>query len=241
VGNVALLLAGELQRMARYHVLGAGFVVAIIWLVVLHFTEVIGVATMLPMLLFFDAVTMSIILIGVTLFFEKQEGTLRSLQVSPINRTEQVLAKTGGNIVNTLVTLVVLYLYAWIFKETPLSFIALFLAVLLVSAFHSLVGFLLTYRARGFTELLMGGLAYFFIFMMPVVFERIGLIQNSFVKGVLYLAPTKAAFILLNASGGGLETWEILFSIFYLLSASAVLLYFVLKKYNEFALKESGV
>lgn len=241
MGSFGILLKGELQRMLRYHILGAGFVVAVIWLVVLHFTEVIGVATMLPLLLFFDATSMSIILIGVTLFFEKQEGTIRSLQVSPINRPEQILAKIGGNILTNVQTLVIVYLYAWFFKEIDLSFMGLLLAVIIVGLFHSLVGFLLTYRARGFTELLMGMFVYFFAFMFPVVFEQIGLIQNEIATGIMYILPTKASLILLNSAGGGMETWEILFSAFYLLAASAVLLYFVLKKFNEFALKESGV
>ncbi len=82
---------------------------------------------------------------------------------------------------------------------------------------------------------------YLFAFMLPVVFEQIRLIQNEIAKGIMYLMPTKAAFILLNSSGGGLETWEILFSAFYLIALSAVLMYFALKKFNEFALKESGV
>jgi fluoroquinolone transport system permease protein len=241
VGSFAVLLQGELQRMLRYHILGAGFVVTIIWLLVLHFTEVIGVATMLPMLLFFDTTSMTIILIGVTLFFEKQEGTIRSLQVSPINRPEQILAKIGANILSNLQTLVFLYLYAWFFKEIDLSFIALLVAVMIIAIFHSLVGYLLTYRVRGFTELLMAMFVYLFAFMLPVVFEQIGLIQNEIAKGIMYLMPTKAAFILLNSSGGGLETWEIIFSGFYLIALSAVLMYFVLKRFNEFALKESGV
>lgn len=241
MGSFAILLKGELQRMLRYHILGAGFVVAILWLLVLHFTEVIGVATMLPLLLFFDTTSMTIILIGVTLFFEKQEGTIRSLQVSPINRTEQILAKTGSNILSNVITLVILYLYAWLFKEIALSFMVLLAAVIIIGLFHSMVGYLLTYRSKGFTELLMGMFVYFFAFMLPVVFEQIGLIQNEIAKGFLYLIPTKAAFILLNSAGGGMETWEVIFSAFYLLAVSAVLMHFVLKKFNEFALKESGV
>jgi fluoroquinolone transport system permease protein len=241
VGSIGVLLVGELQRMLRYHILGAGFVVALIWLLVLHFTEVIGVATMLPLLLFFDATSMAIILVGVTLFFEKQEGTIRSLQVSPINRTEQIMAKILGNILTVVQTLVILYLYAWFFKEIKLSFVALLLAVILIGVFHSLVGFLLTYRARGFTELLMGMFVYFFAFMFPVVFEQIGLIQNEVVRGILYLLPTKASLILLNASAGGIEAWEVYFSAFYLVAVSGLLFYYVLKRFNEFALKESGV
>lgn len=241
VGSFAILLKGELQRMLRYHILGAGLAVSLIWLLVLHFTDVIGVATMLPLLLFFDATSMSILLVGVTLFFEKQEGTIRSLQVSPINRTEQIQAKIWGNILTNVQTLLILYLYAWFFKEIHLNLFTLLLAVILIALFHSLVGYLLTYRSRGFTELLMGMFVYFFLFMFPVVFEQIGLIQNEFIKGLLYLTPTKASLILLNSAAGGMETWEVYFSAFYLVAASGLLFYFVLKRFNEFALKESGV
>ncbi|HHX77714.1 MAG TPA: hypothetical protein GX697_05130 [Firmicutes bacterium] len=69
MSNFIILLGGELQRMLRYHILGAGFIVSIIWLLVLHFTEVIVVSTVLPLLLFFDAVSMSVLLVGVMLFF----------------------------------------------------------------------------------------------------------------------------------------------------------------------------
>lgn len=241
MNNFITLLVGELQRMLRYHIFGAGFVVSLIWLLVLHFTETIGVNTVLPLLLFFDAVSMSVLLVGVMLFFEKQEGAIRSLQVSPISRTEQILAKTGGNILSNVQTLVILYLYAWFLKDTGLSFLVLLAAILLASFAHSMMGFLLAYRARGFTEMLMGLMAYSFIFVIPVIFEHVGLIQGGPLKYLLYLLPTRASLVLINAAAGGMETSEVLLAAVYLVALSVVLLHFVLKKFNEFALKESGV
>ncbi|HHX77715.1 MAG TPA: hypothetical protein GX697_05135 [Firmicutes bacterium] len=138
-------------------------------------------------------------------------------------------------------TLVILYLYAWLFKDTNLSFLVLLAAVILIALFHSMVGFLLVYRAKGFTEMLMGLLAYSFIFIFPVIFEHVGLVQGGLVRYILYLLPTRASLVLINAAAGGMETSEVLLAAVYLVALSAVLLHFVLKKFNEFALKESGV
>ncbi|QOY33828.1 ABC transporter permease [Anaerobacillus isosaccharinicus] len=241
MSNFLVLFIGELQRMKKYHILGASFVIALLWIGVLHLTEIQNVSNIFPLLLFLDATSMSILMIGVTMFFEKQEGSMKSLLVSPIHKLEYILAKTGANIVSNLLTLVLLFTYAMMFKELELSLLWLIFAVILISFFHSLLGFLLTYYSKDFTQLLMAMMKYSFVFIIPVLLEQIGLITNDFIVKLLYAIPTKASMILLNASIGVVETWEIVVSILYLFAISVGVLFVVLKKHDEFALKESGV
>ncbi len=241
MSSFGVLFAGELQRMARYSIFGASILVAGLWVLVLHFTEVQDIGAILPLLLFVDAVSMAIILIGATIFFERQEGTLKTLLVSPISKTEYVLAKTSANIVSSLMTLVIVYSYAWFFREVNLSFAALLGAVALIAIFHSLVGFYLSYYSADFTDLLMGMFKYMLIFMIPVFFELAGLIKNEVLTRLMYVLPTRASMTLLQASGGGMEFWEVLFSAVYLVGISAILLATVLRKFDEFAVRESGV
>lgn len=227
--------------MKKYHILGASLVIALLWIAVLHLTEIQNVTSIFPLLLFLDATSMSILMIGVTMFFEKQEGSMKSLLVSPINKFEYILAKSGANIVSNLVTLAILYTYAKVFKDLELSLLWLIFAVIFISFLHSLLGFLLTYYSKDFTELLMGMMKYSFVFIIPVLLDQIGLITNDFFAKLLYVIPTKASMILLNASIGAVETWEIVLSIIYLLIISSGVFFVVLKKHDEFALKESGV
>lgn len=70
--------------------------------------------------------------------------------------------------------------------------------------------------------------------------EQVGLIKNKTVEKILFLIPTKSSNILLQATGGGVETWKIWFSIIYLLLASLTLFFIVWKKFDDFAIKESG-
>lgn len=241
MNNILYLFAGELQRMKRYNILGASIFLSIIWIGVLHFTEIRDVTIIFPLLIFLDATSMALLMVGVTMFFEKQEGVIKTLLVSPISKTEYIVAKTCSNIFSNLLTLVILYLYALFFKEINVNILGLIGAVILISLFHSFVGFILTYYSKDFTELLIGMIKYSFVFMIPILLEETGLIKNDVIQKLLYLIPTKAALILLNASTGGIQKNIIIYSSIYLIVTSALLYYVVYRKFDEFAIRESGV
>ncbi|WP_160719283.1 fluoroquinolone export ABC transporter permease subunit [Isachenkonia alkalipeptolytica] len=239
--NLKTLLIGELQRLQRYHIMAASLVVTVIWIGVLQFTDVDDVTNIFPLLLFLDATAMSITLIGVSMFFEREEHTLKGLFVAPITKEEYMISKIIGNIVSNLQTLVILYLYAWIFKEINLNIFLLVLYVIIISIFHSMIGFLLAYRSKSFTELLTGVIKYMFIFLIPVVLEQVGVITGDLMTNLLYVLPTKASLLLLNSTTNGVETWEVFYGIFYLIALSLLLAVVIRKGFETFVAKESGI
>ncbi len=241
MNNFGVLLKGELQRMQKYHILGASFLVSLIWIAVMHFSGIENVDGIFPLLLFVDATTMAMLMVGVTMFFEKQEGTLKTLLVSPINKVEYILAKSMANVTSSLLSLVLLYTYAKIFKDLDVNVLGLFAAVFLIAFFHSLLGFILMYNTRDFTSLLMGIMAYSFVIMIPVLLNEIGVLAGDMADKILMILPTKAASTLLFATTGIGETWAITFSVVYLLTATGVLYKVVTSKFDDFAVKESGV
>ncbi len=239
--NLKPLFLGEIQRLQRYHIIAASLVVAVIWIGVLHFTDVEDVTSIFPLLLFLDATTMSVTLIGVSMFFEREEHTLKALFVSPITKEEYMVSKIIGNIVSNLQTLVLLYLYARIFKEINLNVFLLVFYVIIISVFHSMIGFLLAYRSKSFTELLTGVVKYMFLFLIPVVLEQVGVITGELVSNLLYLLPTKAALLLLNSTTNGVETWEVVYGVLYLIALSLILGGVIKKGFDAFVAKESGI
>ncbi|MTI49284.1 ABC transporter permease [Sporosalibacterium faouarense] len=241
MNNFLVLLTGEIQRMKKYNILGASLLVSIIWIGVLHFTEIENVSNIFPLLIFLDATSMSMLLVGVSMFFEKQEGTLKSLLISPINKNEYILAKVFSNVVSNIITLGILYAYARIFKEIDINVLGIFSAVILIGFFHSLIGFILTYYSKDFTGLLMGMLKYSFVFMIPVLLQEVGIIKSELIGKILYIIPSKSAMVLLKSSAGGIDIWSILLSTAYMILGSVVIYYFVSKKFDKFAVKESGV
>lgn len=241
--NLSVLLKGEVDRLQKYHILAASLLVAFIWIGVMHLTEVEDVTGIFPLFLFLDATSMSMVLIGVTMFFEREENTLKAIFVSPVTKKEYITAKILGNILSNMQTLIILYLYAWIFKEIHISILTLVLYVMLISIFHSLVGFLLAYHTKSFTELLTGMIIFMFALLIPVVLEEVGIITVAWLQNVLYLLPTKAALLLLNSTAetSAVETWEVAYGMGYLIFASGVLLVFIQRGFEVFLAKESGI
>lgn len=241
MNNFLALFVGEVQRMQKYNILTASVFVSFFWIGMVHLLDVPDITFLFLMVVFFDLVSMSILMVGVTIFFEKQEGVLKSLIVSPISKIEFLSAKTIGNLVSNIVTISIVYIYAAIFQEINISIIGLLGTFLLVGVFHTLVGILLIYRSRDFTELLVKMMSYFLLFMIPVLFEQLNLITSRIYSYALYIIPTKSAATMLEAVAGNVELWEILLSVFYLSIGSVILGYFVIKKFKDFAIRESGV
>ena len=241
MNNVFVLIGGEIQRMKKYNILGASVFVALIWIGVLYFTEAEDINYLFPYLVFFDAVSMAMLMVGVTMFFEKQEGTFKTLLVSPINKSEYILSKVFANIISNILTLLLLYLYARIFKQIDLNILGLLGAVILVAFFHSLLGVILTYYSKDFTDLLMKMVIYSLILMFPVILEQVGIISGQLIDKLLYAIPTKASMSLFLASTGLVETWEIYLSTAYMVTACVIMYIIVSKKFDEFAVKGSGV
>jgi len=239
--NFPALLLGEIQRMWKYNIMAASLLVALIWIGVLHFTGLQDVSRIFPLLIYLDATSMSMLFVGVKMFFEKQEGTFKTLLVSPISKAEYILSKTSANIFSNIETLLFLYLYAKLFKNIDVNILGLLGGVVLIAFFHSLIGFILTYYSKDFTELLMGMMKYAFIFMVPVLFEQVGIIQVEVIKKLLYALPTKVSMLLLQASTGNIASRDIYFSVAYLLLASVLAYLVVSRKFDEFAVREGGV
>lgn len=239
--NFMILVLGELKRMIEYNIAAASIVVALIWIGVLYLTEIKDISLIFPLLLFIDTTSMAILMVGVTIFFEKQEGSLRAIMVSPINKTDYLFAKIVVTIFASIITLVLLYSYAALFKSISLNFFSLLGSVILIALFHSLIGFILSYYSKDFTTLLMNMFVYLLVFMLPTLFEHLKLVQNDLIGKLLYIAPTKAALTLLYASTGTTGGEDLIYALIYLVIGSIILFVFTFKQFDSFAAREGGI
>jgi fluoroquinolone transport system permease protein len=235
-----VLFWGEVIRLGRYNLFAASIFVSAIWVGILHFLNVEDVTTIVPQLIFLDVTTMATLLVGVSLIYERDEDTLRTLMVTPISKNQYLLGKVLANIVPSILSLTVMYAYSKLFKTIQINYLLLLGAVVLVSFFHSLIGMLLTYFSKSFTDLLMIIIAIFIIFLLPVILVEFDIITNEiFTKGI-YILPTKAALMVIMGTTGIIDTWEIIISIIYLIASSLVLYYLVYRYFNLYALRERG-
>jgi len=240
VNNLAALTKGELTRMRKYNILAAGLFVALIWIAVLHLTEAVEISMMLVVVLYFDVMAMAGIMIGVTVYYEKQESTIKTMLVSPISKEEFIMSKVMANLSSSLLTMAILLTYAYVVRDASVNILILLGAVVLGVIQFSMIGYLLTFRSRDFTGMLINLLLFNIFLGIPVIMDFVGLIQNDLFSKVLYALPTKALLTLMTAAVNGPQTWEVMLSVFYLVGLSTILFQVIRTQFDAFSTKESG-
>lgn len=239
--KLPVLLHGDVQRMKKYNIFAGGFVVALLWVAAMHFLDAVFIAALFVTLLFVDLVSMPAIMVAVSLVYEKQEGALQAMLVSPIRYSEYVWSKVLANALSALLTLAILYSYAHFVRGFQANLVLLVTTVLLASGFHTLVGLLLTYGARDFTGMLMRYMIYAFVFMIPVLIDHTGLVNNYLFTLILSACPPRAVVVLLDSSVAEINWAQTWYGLVYLIVVGAVLFKLVVHQFGTFAEKEMGV
>ncbi len=240
MNRLLILYSGEITRMKKYGITIASLGVALLWIIILHFIEITDISAIFPLLIFTDTTLMSIILIGASMLFEKQENIVKSISVLPIEKGEYILAKTLGTMTSSITTLLLLLLYGILVKGMEINILGIFGAVLLCSFVFAQLGVILTYNSKDFTTLLMGMFKFSIIFAIPTILEYIKVFSGDLIRYIQYINPTKNALVLLLSSTGQVERIDFWIAFTYLV-VLGVLLYFAVRKgFENFAMKESG-
>ncbi len=238
--NLGLLFRGEMLRMQRYYVMAASLLVVVVWVLLLHLAGASNIGISLPLVLFVDATMMSILLVGVIMLFEKQEGATKSMLVLPIGKGEYLAAKILAAISSSVLTLVLVLIYAVGFREVRVNIPGVVAAVVLVAGAFTLLGVVITYRARDFTGLLMWTVGLIFLLAVPTVLEALEMIEGEWLTRLQYLNPTKSAFIILVAGVEKVPGDELWRSVVYLALMGLVTGWLAWRGFDTYAAREIG-
>lgn len=238
LNNIKTLLIADIKRLAKYNILQISTGLAVIYAVLIYFSSPEEALLLVPLLVFVDVTMMSIIMLGASLFFEKQEGSLKSVMVSPITLKEVIIVKTLSAVALSLITVTILSAVAIIAHGLSINVLLMMLYALLGASVHIMIGFALVIISKDFNTLLINYVIYVLLFTLPAIFVLTGLIPESLIY-VLYISPSFATQVLLNTSIGSSATvFEILFCISYLIVLTVGLFKgFVYKNFKNYIIK----
>lgn len=244
MNKLLLLIKGELQRLNKYNVTIISFVVAIIWFLLLYFIDDIDVLSrMLPFIIVVDATMMSILYVGAMMFFEKTEFTISTMLVTPVSHRDMILSKVIANTIHTLFSSMLIILVFFFLKNVEVNWFLIILALVLSVSFHSLLGFIFSYKTKDFTAMLVGVMIFSFVFLIPpsLYFFKI-LLKGEIWEYILIILPTQSAINLIEAGFGSPITLKFYLSLI-ILSLGGFLLFqfYVLPKFKDYAVRQSGV
>lgn len=241
MARLGLLVKGELDRLKKYNLFTATTVVLLLWVGLAWLLDAEEITAFVPLILLMDSTMMTIALVGATLFYEKKEHTVNSIMVTPVREHEYIFAKVIVSVINSLITVVALSAAVYFIKGVTFNFLMVTAAIIVVTAFHSLLGIWFSYFSKNFTSLLVNFMLYVLVLVLPTVLAALDVIGEKAARFLIILPPD-ASNTILRAGFQDIELWKVLFGFAYLLVLSAALYTFVVKpKLNEYAMRETGV
>jgi len=247
--KLMILVKGELVRLNKYGVFSISILVSFIWGVVLFLVNENVLAAILPMVLLLDATMMSVMYIGAEMHFEKSESTISTMLVSPVSNNQLVMSKVIANLIHNLFSsslIIGVFFIASTFEVIPdlgMNIFLLLFGVLLITATFTIAGLVLSYYQKDFTGMLVNMFTLVIFLMLPAILLMFGIIQGEFWENIMLINPFQAAQELI---GAGFSTYEFTYTYYvslgYMLLGGLALFFFLaIPKFQDYAVKQSGV
>lgn len=227
------LMKWDIQLQLKYGFYIAAMVITALWSLLLSQLSGENLPLFLIFILFTDLTILGFYFIAGLIFFERSQGTLAGLVITPMKIWEYLVSKM---ISLTIIALLVSFAVIGITYGLKLQYIYLIPGIMLTSFFFILVGFIAIAKQSAIDQYLIISGAYFIILNLPLIdyFEL-------WSHWIFYLIPTQASLLLLKAGFKGISTGDLIYSLVYLILAVGVFYYLAHRSfYKDIIVKEGG-
>jgi ABC-type multidrug transport system permease subunit len=215
--NLLKLYFGEFNRYIKYNLLAASLLVVIAYGVAFYFLEEAIVNNLLAVFLFFELFVMPMLFLGVEFYYEKQEGTLKTLLAAPVSKAQLLGSKYLMSITAALISSSVLASIAYFLYEITPN-VGLLLVTAIISLIFSIAtGLLLSYKSLDFSKLFVNYIILVLGLYLPVIVYQFNFYRAEWFKVIIDFLPPQSINLLLEWSYGRLSFADIQFNLIYLL------------------------
>lgn len=213
----------------KYGIVAVAAAISSIYCLSLLFSKAEGIENIVVLLVFSDPVMYGFLFTAIMILFERDSMTNQALAVTPLTTGNYILSKS---IVFT--GLAFICSVAIVLSSRPVNFhpIIFLLAIVFSSTLFVLLGIVGVSFTKNFTQ---------FILVIPLVFLPTCLpfldYFDLFNSWLFYLIPTQACLILFKGSISDVETWKLIYAIFYLVAWVYFAYQWAITSYNKRILK----
>lgn len=237
MNNLLKLIKGELLKLYKYKIITIGIIVSILWIIIISLPERSSIERFIPNLIYMDAGLMSIILLGASFFLEKQEGSIKSLLVAPVNFIDILLSKILGAIFLTLISAFLVVSTSVIIHQISINYFLLFIYIILIVISHVAIGFVIILFSKDFGSMIGLYAVFMFLSFLPSILLTINVISKEY-EYILLISPSHAGQLLLNSTFWHEDIMKVIVSIIYLLCISVILYStIVYKRFKRYAIE----
>lgn len=230
------LIKGELVRLYKYKILIVGIIVSLIWVLIIGLSQTESIKELIPMLIMLDAAMMNIIFLSASFFLEKQEGTMKTLLVTPIKLADVLIAKVIATIITSFISAAMVIIISYIVHNIIVNLLLLLIYLIIIVFAHTAIGFLITLFSREFTGMIAIYAGYAIVALLPSILFTTGILGEVW-EYILIISPSHSAQILINSLFFDSNILTIILSLIYLtVLGLSLYLGVVYKRFKKYAI-----
>jgi fluoroquinolone transport system permease protein len=191
-----------------------------------------------------DATMMAVMYVGAVMYFEKNESTISTLLVTPITNSELILSKVVSYTLHNLLSAVLLIVVFVIIRDVQMNYILILIGIVLTTGFFTTAGVVLSYFQKDFTTMLVQIMMLAFALFIPQLLVEFNVLKGDFWEIIMYINPIQVASNLIGYAFDGniISNFDYFYSLGFIIIGGVLLYRFLaLPKFQEYAVKQSGV
>jgi fluoroquinolone transport system permease protein len=171
-------------------------------------------AYIIPIVVLSDVGTMGMLFIGAIVFFEKGQGSIKALIVTPVKPKEYIQAKVISLLCFVMLATFFVIIGPTLIKGVSINIVFYPIAVILIATPYILLGFILSAYFKSFTDFIFPMGLVFMVLNLPLLFLFDIKALEPF-RGLIYILPSHGMVLLLKAMFEPQKALDLTYAILY--------------------------
>lgn len=224
--NVFKLIAWEFRLANRYGILAVALFVTIAYVAILWYFREEPIRELVLFLIFSDPAMLGFVFIGAMVLYEKSANTLSAIAISPIKNWQYLWSK---GIFFSFTALGVSIIMIKAGSASHVNYLTFSYAIIATSLFFIFLGFIAVIRVQSFNQYIL----IIPLFIIPLCYPLVSLF-GIFDHWSMYAFPTYAAIILLKAAIQPVETFDMVYAVFFLALSIIIVQNYALRSLSDY-------
>lgn len=231
----------DVMVQTRNNLYTIGIAVALLsGFIVSRISTAAALPTMIPIIMLFVVGGSTLLYVAGLIIFEKDEGTLNALIVSPLRRSEYLWSKIISlSFLATLESVLLIGLSIFLISRSEeisaFNIPILLLGIITMAVLYTLLGIVLIVRFRQITDFLVPVLVVAIVLQAPFLYFA-GLIDNP----LFLIIPTSAPTMLMQGAWLNLEVWQWVYALGYSALQVIVLCIWAFRAFDTHIVRKVG-
>ncbi|MBP2028927.1 fluoroquinolone transport system permease protein [Acetoanaerobium pronyense] len=217
----------------------AGAILSLVWLFVLILFPSAAMAYVIPIVILSDVGTMGMLFIGAIVFFEKGQGSIKALVVTPMKPKTYIQAKVISLLCFVMLATFFVILGPTLIKGVPINLIIYPVAVTIIATSYILLGFILSAYFKSFTDFIFPMCLVFMVLNLPLLF-LFDISDLEPFRRFVYLLPSHGMVILLKGMFEPQTALDLTYAVIYNLIIIKLLYLKSIKVFNQKVIGRQG-